>query len=67
MVPYASTPSSLCKVLADGLSPMRYWHVVRAGGVHGIDTDPIAALRRRAAAAGLATASLGEVLCLGPV
>ena len=36
----------------------------RAGGVHGIDTDPIAALERRAVTAGLRTASLDEVLCI---
>ena len=36
----------------------------RAGGVHGSDPDPIAELGRRAAAAGLRTASLDEVLCI---
>jgi hypothetical protein len=36
----------------------------RAGGVHGIDPDPMAALGRRAAAARLQTASLDEVLCI---
>ncbi|HWT48339.1 MAG TPA: glycosyltransferase, partial [Mycobacterium sp.] len=36
----------------------------RAGGVHDIDPDPIEALRRRAATAGLRTASLDEVLCI---
>ena len=35
----------------------------RAGGVNPADTDPIADLGRRAAAAGLRTASLDEVLC----
>jgi hypothetical protein len=39
----------------------------RAGGVHGIDPDPIAALGRRAATAGLRTASLDEVLCITAV
>ncbi len=39
----------------------------RAGGVHAVDTDPIAALRRRAATAGLGSASLDEVLCIGSV
>ncbi|GFG76597.1 tetratricopeptide repeat protein [Mycobacterium botniense] len=36
----------------------------RAGGLHG--ADPITAVGRRAAAAGLRTASLDEVLCLSP-
>ena len=36
----------------------------RAGGVDGTDPDPIAELGRRAAAAGLHTASLDEVLCI---
>jgi hypothetical protein len=39
----------------------------RAGGVHDIDPDPLAALGRRAAAAGLRTASLDEVLCIASV
>jgi glycosyltransferase involved in cell wall biosynthesis len=39
----------------------------RAGGVHGVDPDPIAALGRRAATAGLRTASLDEVLCIAAV
>jgi glycosyltransferase involved in cell wall biosynthesis len=37
----------------------------RAGGIQGTDPDPIAGLGRRAAAAGLRTASLDEVLCVG--
>lgn len=36
----------------------------RAGGVRGADADPLAELARRAAAAGLRTASLDEVLCI---
>jgi glycosyltransferase involved in cell wall biosynthesis len=36
----------------------------RAGGMQSTDTDPIAELERRAAAAGLRTASLDEVLCI---
>jgi glycosyltransferase involved in cell wall biosynthesis len=36
----------------------------RAGGVHGSDPDPFAALGRRADAARLHTASLDEVLCI---
>ena len=39
----------------------------RAGGGHGIDPDPIPALGRRAAAAGLRTASLDDVLCIAAV
>jgi hypothetical protein len=36
----------------------------QAGGVHGTDPDPITDLARRAATAGLQTASLDEVLCI---
>jgi hypothetical protein len=36
----------------------------RAGGVDSTETDPIAELGRRAAAAALQTASLDEVLCI---
>lgn len=36
----------------------------QAGGMDNADSDPIAALGRRAAAAGLLTASLDEVLCI---
>ena len=39
----------------------------RAGGVQDTDTDPIAELGRRAATAGLRTASLDEVLCIATV
>lgn len=39
----------------------------RAGGVDGADRDPIAQLGRRAAAAGLRTASRDEVLCIAGV
>jgi hypothetical protein len=39
----------------------------RAGGVHGVDSDPFAALGRRAATARLQTASLDEVLCIASV
>jgi hypothetical protein len=34
------------------------------GGLDGTEGDPIAELSRRAAAAGLRTASLDEVLCV---
>ena len=36
----------------------------RAGGVHGVDPNPMAALGRRATAGGLRTATLDEVLCI---
>ncbi|WP_235192392.1 tetratricopeptide repeat-containing glycosyltransferase [Mycobacterium asiaticum] len=39
----------------------------RAGGIRDIDPDPLAELGRRAAAAGLATATLDEVLCINTV
>ncbi len=39
----------------------------RAGGANPADTDPIAELGRRAAAAGLRTATLDEVLCTAVV
>jgi hypothetical protein len=39
----------------------------QAGGIEGTDSDPIAAFGRRAAAAGLKTASLDEVLCITAV
>jgi hypothetical protein len=39
----------------------------RAGGLQATDTNPIAELARRAAAAGLHTASLDEVLCIAAV
>jgi len=39
----------------------------RAGGVHAAERDVITALDRRAAAAGLRTASLDEVLCIAEV
>jgi hypothetical protein len=38
-----------------------------AGGVDGADGDPLAELGRRAAAAGLRSASLDEVLCIAGV
>jgi hypothetical protein len=39
----------------------------QAGGVGGTDPDPITDLARSAAAAGLHTASLDEVLCITAV
>ncbi|MCV6977927.1 glycosyltransferase [Mycobacterium bourgelatii] len=38
----------------------------RVGGIRANDPDPLAELNRRAAAAGLATASLDELLCIQP-
>jgi glycosyltransferase involved in cell wall biosynthesis len=39
----------------------------RAGGIQGADSHPVTELGRRAAAAGLGTASLDEVLCIAAV
>ena len=39
----------------------------QAGGTDTTNPDPIAELQRCAAAAGLQTASLDEVLCITPV
>jgi hypothetical protein len=39
----------------------------RMGGIDDTDPDPIAGLGRRAAVAGLGTASLDEVLCIAGV
>jgi tetratricopeptide (TPR) repeat protein len=50
--------------LAQGPSMFDAARLERAGGLRGDDQDPIAALGRRAAAAGLRTASLDEVLCI---
>ena len=55
------------------ISPTRgpsMFHTARlhqAGGVGGTDPDPITDLARGAAAAGLHTASLDEVLCITAV
>jgi hypothetical protein len=38
--------------------------LAQAGGVGGTDADPITELTRSAAAAGLQTATLDEVLCI---
>jgi tetratricopeptide (TPR) repeat protein len=54
----------LTDVVASGPAMFDTARLDRAGGVRGTDADPIAALGRRAAAAGLRTASLDEVLCL---
>jgi hypothetical protein len=54
----------LTRQLASGPAMFDTARLSSAGGVHGIDPDPFAALRRRAAAAGLHAASLDEVLCI---
>jgi hypothetical protein len=54
----------LTDVVASGPAMFDTARLDRAGGVRGTDADPIAALGRRAAAAGLRTASLDEVLCV---
>jgi hypothetical protein len=57
----------LADVVASGPAMFDTARLDRAGGVHGTDGDPIAELARRAAAAGLRTASLDEVLCIAAV
>ena len=54
----------LTDVVASGPAMFDTARLDRAGGVEGTDPDPIAELGRRAAAAGLQTASLDEVLCI---
>jgi glycosyltransferase involved in cell wall biosynthesis len=54
----------LTDVVASGPAMFDTARVDRAGGLTGTDTDPIAELGRRAAATGLQTASLDEVLCI---
>jgi hypothetical protein len=51
-------------VLAAGPAMFDTTRLDRAGGVQGSDRDPPAPLAQRAAAAGLQTASLDEVLCI---
>ncbi|MBV8177682.1 MAG: hypothetical protein JO045_02500, partial [Mycobacterium sp.] len=41
--------------------------LAQAGGVRGTDADPLTELAQSAAAAGLHTASLDEVLCITEV
>jgi hypothetical protein len=57
----------LADAVASGPAMFDTARLDRAGGVHGTDTDAIAELGRRAAAAGLRTASLDEVLCITAV
>jgi tetratricopeptide (TPR) repeat protein len=54
----------LTDVVASGPAMFDIARLDRAGGAAGTDADPIAELGRRAAAAGLRTASLDEVLCI---
>ncbi|MGA8546356.1 MAG: hypothetical protein WB785_13995 [Mycobacterium sp.] len=54
----------LTDVVAGGPAMFDTARLDNAGGVRGSDADPIAELARRAAAAGLRTASLDEVLCV---
>jgi hypothetical protein len=57
----------LADVVASGPAMFDIARLDRAGGAAGTDADPIAELGRRAAAAGLQTASLDEVLCIAAV
>ena len=57
----------LTEVVASGPAMFDTTRLDRAGGMEGTDTDPIAELGRRAATAGLRTASLDEVLCIATV
>ena len=57
----------LTEVVASGPAMFDTTRLDRAGGMQDTDTDPIAELGRRAATAGLRTASLDEVLCTATV
>ncbi len=57
----------LTEAVASGPAMFDTTRLDRAGGMQGTDTDPIAQLGRRAATAGLRTASLDEVLCTATV
>jgi hypothetical protein len=54
----------LAETVAQGPSMFDTARLNQAGGVGGTDPDPISELARSAAAAGLQTASLDEVLCI---
>jgi hypothetical protein len=54
----------LTETVARGPSMFDTARLAQAGGVGGTDPDPITELARRAAAAGLQTATLDEVLCI---
>jgi hypothetical protein len=57
----------LAETVASGPSMFDTARLAQAGGVRGTDPDPITELARSAAAAGLQTASLDEVLCITEV
>jgi glycosyltransferase involved in cell wall biosynthesis len=57
----------LADVVASGPAMFDTARLDRAGRVDGADADPITELGRRAAAVGLRTASLDEVLCIAAV
>jgi tetratricopeptide (TPR) repeat protein len=57
----------LAETVASGPSMFDTARLAQAGGVRGTDPDPITELARSAAAAGLQTASLDEVLCITAV
>ncbi|OBK29864.1 glycosyl transferase [Mycobacterium asiaticum] len=57
----------LSKQVAYGPAMFDTARLDRVGGIRDIDIDPLAELGRRAAAAGLGTASLDEVLCITSV
>jgi hypothetical protein len=57
----------LAETVARGPSMFHTARLARAGGVGGADPDPITELARSAAAAGLQTATLDEVLCITAV
>jgi glycosyltransferase involved in cell wall biosynthesis len=57
----------LTEVLASGPAMFDTERLERAGGLDSTRADPIAELERRAAAAGLRTATLDEVLCIAEV
>ena len=57
----------LAESVARGPSMFHTARLHQAGGVGGTDPDPITDLARSAAAAGLHTASLDEVLCITAV
>ena len=57
----------LTEQVASGPAMFDTTRLDRTGGVDSTDTDPITQLGRRAATAGLRTASLDEVLCIATV
>jgi hypothetical protein len=57
----------LADVIASGPAMFETARLDPTGGLDTTDPDPIAELARRAAAAGLRTASLDEVLCITAV